>query len=62
MEIKFWLENKGPIKQQIIIPPENAAKQHEDFIQEHLEEQQKFYKRFYSWEKITVGTNATTYQ
>ena len=24
---------------------------HEDFIQDHLEEQQKFYKRFYSWEK-----------
>jgi len=24
---------------------------HEDFIQEHLEEQQKFYKRFYSWKK-----------
>ena len=24
---------------------------HEDFIQEHLEEQQKFYKRFYSWQK-----------
>jgi len=24
---------------------------HEDFMQNHLEEQQKFYKRFYSWEK-----------
>ena len=24
---------------------------HESFIQEHLEEQQKFYKRFYSWTK-----------
>ena len=24
---------------------------HEDFIQDHLEEQQKFYKRFYNWEK-----------
>ena len=24
---------------------------HEDFIQEHLEEQQKFYKRFYNWNK-----------
>jgi len=24
---------------------------HEDFIQDHLEQQQKFYKRFYSWEK-----------
>ena len=24
---------------------------HEDFIQTHLEEQQKFYKRFYSWDK-----------
>jgi len=24
---------------------------HEDFIQDHLEEQQKFYKRFYSWNK-----------
>ena len=24
---------------------------HEDFIQDHLEEQQKFYKRFYSWKK-----------
>jgi len=24
---------------------------HEDFIQEHLAEQQKFYKRFYSWDK-----------
>jgi len=24
---------------------------HEDYIQEHLEEQQKFYKRFYNWEK-----------
>ena len=24
---------------------------HEDHIQEHLEEQQKFYKRFYSWDK-----------
>src|SRR5210317_1123874 len=24
---------------------------HESFIQEHLEEQQKFYKRFYSWQK-----------
>jgi glycosyltransferase involved in cell wall biosynthesis len=24
---------------------------HEDFIQEHLDEQQKFYKRFYNWKK-----------
>src|SRR5210317_2201256 len=24
---------------------------HEDFIQTHLEEQQKFYKRFYNWDK-----------
>jgi len=24
---------------------------HEDFIQDHLEEQQKFYKRFYNWHK-----------
>ena len=24
---------------------------HEDFIQEHLDEQQKFYKRFYNWDK-----------
>ena len=24
---------------------------HEDFIQDHLEEQQKFYKRFYVWQK-----------
>ncbi len=24
---------------------------HEDFIQEHLEEQQKYYKRFYNWKK-----------
>ena len=24
---------------------------HEDYIQQHLEEQQKFYKRFYNWEK-----------
>ena len=24
---------------------------HEDYIQDHLEEQQKFFKRFYSWEK-----------
>ena len=24
---------------------------HEDFIQDHLNEQQKFYKRFYSWDK-----------
>ena len=24
---------------------------HEDFIQDHLEEQQKFYKRFYNWNK-----------
>ena len=24
---------------------------HEDFIQEHLDEQQKFYKRFYNWNK-----------
>jgi glycosyltransferase involved in cell wall biosynthesis len=24
---------------------------HEDFMQEHLEEQQKFYKRFYNWNK-----------
>jgi len=28
-----------------------AAYLHEDFIQDHLEEQQKFYKRFYSWNK-----------
>ena len=28
---------------------------HEDFIQDHLEEQQKFYKRFYSWEKKRNG-------
>ena len=28
-----------------------ASYLHEDFIQEHLEEQQKFYKRFYSWQK-----------
>ena len=24
---------------------------HEDYIQDHLEQQQKFYKRFYNWEK-----------
>jgi len=24
---------------------------HEDYIQNHLEEQQKFYKRFYNWDK-----------
>jgi len=24
---------------------------HEDYIQDHLEEQQKFYKRFYNWDK-----------
>ena len=24
---------------------------HEDFIQDHLDEQQKFYKKFYNWEK-----------
>ena len=24
---------------------------HEDFIQDHLDEQQKFYKRFYNWNK-----------
>jgi len=30
IDIKFWLENKGPIKQQIIIPPENANKQREE--------------------------------
>ena len=24
---------------------------HEDYIQDHLNEQQKFYKRFYSWNK-----------
>jgi|TARA_R100001460_G_scaffold35576_3_gene68401 glycosyltransferase involved in cell wall biosynthesis len=24
---------------------------HQDYVQQHLEEQQKFYKRFYSWEK-----------
>ena len=28
-----------------------ASYLHEDFIQNHLEEQQKFYKRFYNWEK-----------
>ena len=28
-----------------------ASYLHEDFIQDHLEEQQKFYKRFYSWKK-----------
>ena len=28
-----------------------ASYLHEDFIQDHLEEQQKFYKRFYSWQK-----------
>ena len=28
-----------------------ASYLHENFIQEHLEEQQKFYKRFYSWQK-----------
>jgi glycosyltransferase involved in cell wall biosynthesis len=27
---------------------------HKDFIQDHLEEQQKFYKRFYSWDKKAV--------
>ena len=24
---------------------------HTDYIQDHLEEQQKFYKRFYNWDK-----------
>jgi hypothetical protein len=24
---------------------------HEDFMQDHLNEQQKFYKRFYNWDK-----------
>ena len=28
-----------------------ASYLHEDFIQEHLDEQVKFYKRFYSWNK-----------
>jgi glycosyltransferase involved in cell wall biosynthesis len=28
-----------------------ASYLHEGFMQEHLEEQQKFYKRFYNWEK-----------
>ena len=28
-----------------------ASYLHEDFMQDHLEEQQKFYKRFYSWKK-----------
>ena len=28
-----------------------ASYLHEDFIQDHLEEQQKFYKRFYNWQK-----------
>ena len=28
-----------------------ASYLHEDFIQEHLDEQQKFYKRFYNWKK-----------
>jgi len=28
-----------------------ASYLHEDHIQQHLDEQQKFYKRFYSWEK-----------
>jgi len=28
-----------------------ASYLHEDYIQEHLEEQQKFYKRFYNWQK-----------
>jgi len=28
-----------------------ASYLHEDYIQNHLENQQKFYKRFYSWEK-----------
>jgi glycosyltransferase involved in cell wall biosynthesis len=28
-----------------------ASYLHEDYIQEHLDEQQKFYKRFYNWDK-----------
>jgi len=28
-----------------------ASYLHEEFIQEHLEEQQKFYKRFYNWDR-----------
>jgi len=28
-----------------------ASYLHEDFMQDHLEEQQKYYKRFYSWQK-----------
>lgn len=24
---------------------------HQDYVQQHLEEQQKFYKRFYNWNK-----------
>ena len=32
VDIKFWLENKGPIKQQIIIPPEDQSKQRENDI------------------------------
>ena len=28
-----------------------ASYLHEDFIQDHLKEQQKFYKRFYNWQK-----------
>ena len=34
-----------------------ASYLHEDFIQNHLEEQQKFYKRFYSWEKKGMEWN-----
>jgi len=36
-----------------------ASYLHEDFMQDHLEEQQKFYKRFYSWKK--KGTEWTSF-
>ncbi|CAG5086327.1 Oidioi.mRNA.OKI2018_I69.PAR.g11177.t1.cds [Oikopleura dioica] len=30
IDVKFWLENKGPIKQQIIIPPNEASNKEEE--------------------------------
>lgn len=37
IDVKFWLENKGPIKQQIIIPPNEASNKEEEL--KRLQEQ-----------------------
>ena len=41
LNVKFWLENKGPIKQQVIIPPKDTQKENAEQILQKQQQQQQ---------------------